>query len=141
MKAKIRIKNGLRDKIGTKMGDSDMKTGVVRINVRAHKKDKRDLASTIKHELLHVKHPKMTEKQAYKRSKKTSIGPEEQSKLLAKLKRKSVNYKVGVLKRKYKLGRGDTKPGEFINRINNKRATETEKAMPSKEKVAFAGLV
>ena len=122
MKAKIRIKNGLRDRIGVKLGDSDTRTGIIRINKKAHKKDKRELASTIKHELLHVKHPKMTEKNVYKKSAKTKISVGEQHKLLAKLKTKARNYKIGAAKRKFKLGRADFQPGTLINKINTQKA-------------------
>ena len=81
------IKNKLKDKDGTLMGDADVETGVIRINKnhRKHKKDKAELASTIKHEILHIKHPKMTEKEVYKRSAKTKLSSSEKRALLAKL--------------------------------------------------------
>ncbi len=53
---------------------------------------------------------------------------------------KSVNYKIGALKRKYQLGKGDIEPGTFINKINVQKATEK---LPEKKevKVAILGLV
>lgn len=91
----------------------------IEINVRHHKGDEAELASTIRHELLHVKHPKMTEKAVYKKSRKTKIPQQEQSKLLAKLRHKKMNYKKGALKRKFKMKRGDkTEPGSFISKAN-----------------------
>lgn len=103
---------------------SDKNTGLpqkIKINIKDHYKkgklDKSELASTVKHELMHVKHPKMTEKQVYKKTAKTKIPLHEQSKLLAKLRRKKLNYKVGSLKRKLKMKRSDKiEPGTLINR-------------------------
>ncbi len=118
--AKKKIKLKVDNKMRGALGMMDPKTNKVRINVKAHKGDKRELASTIKHEMMHVTHPKMTERQVYKKTAKTKIKPQEQSALLTKLHRKSVNYKVGGLKRKYKLGRGDQKPGTFINMLRKK---------------------
>lgn len=84
-------------------------TGKVEINVKAHKGDKKELASTIKHELLHKKYPKMTEKEVYKRSRKTKIAPSEQELLLRRLK-------------------GSFEPGSMIAEMNrrNSEARKTE---------------
>lgn len=70
------------------MGDADKNTGKIRINL-SHKKhkDKKELASTIKHELMHIKHPKMWEKTVYKKTCKKRITPSERVRLLAKLKK------------------------------------------------------
>ncbi len=68
----------------------------VEIDVKAHKGDMAELASTVKHELLHVKHPTMTEKQVYKKSAKTKIPIKEQKQMLALLDNKK-QYKVGGL--------------------------------------------
>ena len=61
--------------------------GVIKIN-RSHPahKDKRELASTIKHEIMHMNHPRMWEKTVYSKTAKTKIGPAEQKRLLAKLR-------------------------------------------------------
>ncbi len=84
---KIQIKNGLKDSKGALMGDSDIVTGKIRINKNhnKHKKDSSELASTVKHEIMHVNHPRMTEKEVYKKSAKTKITQGEKRKLLAKL--------------------------------------------------------
>lgn len=119
-KAKIVINNKLRGDFGA----MDPDTNKVEINVKSHKGDKRELASTIKHELLHVKNPKMTEKEVYKRSAKTKIQPQEQHKLLAKLRHKMHNYKVGAIKRKLKFKRNDkVEPGDLFNRANAVKRT------------------
>lgn len=108
----------------------DTRTGQIEINVKAHRGDKRELASTIKHELMHVKHPKMTEKEIYKRTAKTKIDPREQAQLLSKLRDKKINYRAGAAKRtlKYKT-RGSFEPGSLISKANEL------------ERVAIAGLV
>ena len=118
-------------------------TGKIEINLKAHKGDKRELASTIKHETLHVKHPKMTEKDVYKKSKKTAIGPVEQAKLLSKLRMKKTNYKAGALKRKFKMGKVDTKPGDFISKVNESKSAGliNDKQPLSLKQVAIRGLV
>lgn len=86
-KYKIKKKNRLRDSKSSLYGDFDEKTKTIRINMkkREHKKDKAELASTIKHEMLHAQHPKMTEKEIYKRSAKTKLTQKEKRRLLAKL--------------------------------------------------------
>lgn len=124
-KAKIVVNNKLKGAFG----DMNPKTNEVRINVKKHKGDKAELASTIKHEMLHVKYPKMTEKEVYKKSRKTKMSEKEQNKYLSKLKRKSINYKVGALKRKFKLDKAD--PGEFINKSKEL----------SKRDIAIRGLI
>lgn len=111
-------------------------TNKVEINVRAHRRkgkvDKAELASTIKHELMHVKHPKMTEKQVYKRTAKTKIPYAEQQKLLSKLRNKKINYKLGATKRKLGIKRGEkTEPGALISKSKTL----------SKKRMAIMGLV
>ncbi len=90
VKIKISIKNGLRDKAGAIMGDTDKEKKRVRINLshKAHKKDPSELASTIKHEMFHAKYPNMTEKEVYKKTCKTKIPEPEQKKLISMLKKK-----------------------------------------------------
>lgn len=133
-KYKIVVKNGMKDKHGLILGQIDPKTKQIRINASAKPhKDKRELASTIKHEMLHAKHPKMTEKQVYKNSKKTSITPQEQSELLKKLHRHKLNSRIGGLKRKFKMKREESvEPGTFINKL---------KALNEKQRVALMGMV
>ena len=122
-KVKIIINNRLKGSLGAsefvgKGRPTDMKaTGRIHINIKAHKGDKANLASTIKHELMHVKHPKMTEKEVYKRTAKTKISEKEQSKLLQHLRNKKLNYKTGALKRKFKMNKNEkVEPGTFINK-------------------------
>lgn len=54
---------------------------------------------------------------------------------------KSLNYKVGVLKRQFKLGKGDFEPGTLINLTRTQKATDSQKDVSSKKKVAIMGLV
>ena len=136
-KAKIVINNHLKGDFGA----MNPKTNKVEINIKAHKGDKAELASTIKHELMHVKHPKMTEKTVYKKTAKTKIPEGEQHKLLAKLRHKKLNYKMGAMKRKYKLGRGSQEPGTFIKLAQAKKAVSPVKPVGSIRKISMAGLV
>ncbi len=55
---------------------------------------------------------------------------------------KAVNYKVGALKRRFKLGRADQEPGTFINKSNQNKSVPTQKdgVTPTLE-VAIRGLV
>lgn len=130
-KAKIAINNKLKGALGS----MNPKTNEIQINIKKHKGDRRELASTIKHELMHVKHPKMTEKEVYKRTAKTKIPPMEQSKLIAKLRHKTLNYKTGALKRKFKVDKSEkVEPGYFINKANEQRQL-------SKRDVAIRGLI
>lgn len=56
---------------------------------------------------------------------------------------KALNYKVGALKRKYNLGKGDFAPGTLINHINAQKAAESKAptSITRIEKVAIMGLV
>lgn len=82
---KIKVNNKLRDKLGTLYGETDTDTGKIQINKKAHKGDKKELASTVKHEMLHAKHPKMLEKNVYKKSRKTKLRSQEIKSLLRKV--------------------------------------------------------
>jgi len=56
---------------------------------------------------------------------------------------KSLNYKVGVLKRKFKI-KGDFEPGTLISKVNeNKspRLLNTNSPFHPKQKVAIHGMV
>lgn len=106
--------------------DKKNKPTKVNIYLKTHfkkgKLDKAELASTIKHELMHVAHPTMTEKKIYKATAKTKIPEKEQDKLIAKLPKRKINYKVGALKRKFKMKASEGKePGSFINQANLKK--------------------
>ncbi len=115
----------------------------IEVNLKAHGKDRAELASTIKHELMHVKHPKMTEKQVYKMTAKTKIPEQEQSKLIAKLRHKGLNYKMGAAKRKFKLGKVEMKPGELITNYNSQKVARTKGGLPNRptERTAIMGAV
>ena len=84
----------------------------------------------------------MTEKEVYKRSAKTKIPFAEQQKLLAKLRNKKSNYKVGAIKRKFKMGRVDSKPGDFISKMNESKINRVSnnQSVP-KNKLEIMGLV
>lgn len=82
LKRKIKINNHLKA-----YGQEDDKTGQIEINVKKHKGNKAELADTIKHELLHQKHPKMHEKTVYKKTK-GEMRSKEISKFLKLLKNK-----------------------------------------------------
>lgn len=144
-KYKIIVKNGMRDKHGLILGNTDPKTKRIAINVKAKPhKDKRELASTIKHELMHVTHPKLTEKEVYKRTRKTKISPAEQSALLKKLHRKDLNSKVGALKRRFKMKREEeVVPGTFINKAKeeSRNVAQQSDGMSVVKRVAISGLV
>lgn len=131
---------------GKALGETTFKGGKpvgIEVDVKKHKSDKRELASTIKHELLHVKHPKMTEKDVYKKSQKAKISPMEQSKLISKLRMKKLNYKGGAIKRKFKMGNVNARPGEMIAKMNESKQSKitSNKSQLSKRNLAIRGLV
>lgn len=130
---KHKIKISISKKRSGNFAEMNPATNKIKINIKKHikngKLDKAELASTVKHEMLHVTHPHMTEKEVYKKTAKTKIPPQEQSKLLGMLKRKAVNSKVGALKRKYKLGKVDVSPGTFISKMNSQKATPKKVAI------------
>lgn len=138
--AQMRVKKKIKIKINNKMrayGSYDEKTRTLEVNKKKHKGDKKELADTVKHELLHVKHPKMTEKMTYKKTKaavkKMSVA--EQDALVAKLRHKKLNYKTGAIKRKYKIKASDkVEPGSLITKLNESKLSRTER-------VAISGLV
>ena len=135
-KAKIVVNNKMKDTLGSTSFDNNNKpTGKIEINVKGHKGDKKELASTIKHELMHVKHPKMTEKEVYKRTAKTKIPPKEQKKLISRLSSAS-DRRVDSMKRKYKL---DGKPGDMISKVNESKINSNKQV--SKQRTAIMGLV
>lgn len=144
IKPKLKVNNKLKGALGSsEFKKGNIPTGKIQINVKKHKGDKAELASTIKHEMYHVKHPKATEKQTYKATAKTKIPPAEQTKLLAKLRMKSLNYKEGAIKRKFKMGKVSSKPGDLITRMNEskKKIIKSKSNNLSKQQVAIRGLV
>jgi len=138
-KVKIKINNHIKA-----YGQTDTKTNLVEINVKKHKGDKKQLADTVKHEIYHTKHPKATEKTVYKMTGKLpNMTKEEETKWLAKLRAKKINYKGGVMKRKLHL-KGETKAGDMITKMNeikrSKNITSYNKPL-SIERLAMLGLI
>lgn len=117
---KLKVDNKMKGSYGeTELVNNKAKS--IKINVKAHKGDKAELASTIKHELTHAKYPKMTEKEVYKRTAKTKIPLAEQRQLLKKLKVKQDNYKQGAFKgRLTKYKNEKSVPGSLITKLRNK---------------------
>lgn len=123
-KHKKKAKMGVDNKMKGSYGETIIRKGkppVIKINVKKHKGNRAELADTIKHELMHAKHPKMHEKTVYKKTGK--IGYAEQEKLISKLRSKKLNYKTGAAKRKFKMGRVSTKPGDLISKMNDAKRT------------------
>ena len=134
-KLKKRTPVVIDNKLKGSFGETHMVGGkpvAVKINVKKHKGNKAELADTIKHELMHVKHPKMTEKAVYKKVRQEKMSPAEQNKLISKLRTKKMNYKEGAVKRKMKLGAVKTAPGELISKA---------KSMTPTKRTAFMGMV
>lgn len=102
-------------------GEMNPDTNEIKIDIKAHKKkgklDIPELASTIKHEIMHVEKPHATEKEVYKATAKTKIPFAEQQRLISKIRHKQINYKFGAIKRKLKM-KGKAKPGDLITRFN-----------------------
>lgn len=135
-KAKIKINNKMRA-----YGQTDTNTGVIEINRKKHKGDKKQLADTIKHEMYHVKHPKATEKQTYKNTGKLeNMSKAEQDKLIAKLRMKKINHQTGAIKRKLKL-KGTLKTGDMITKMNEERSITNNNKPISKTRLSIMGLV
>lgn len=144
LKGKKKYKIGVNNKMKGALGRMDPNTNRIEINVRKHKGDKAELASTIKHEIMHVKHPKMTEKEVYKRTAKTKIPEGEQKQLLSKLRNKKLNYKTGVLRRKFKMKSSEpVSPGTFISKMNEDKQPRITNInnLPKVEKISVMGLI
>lgn len=72
-------------------GETDLKRGVVTINKKKAKvtKQKGELANSINHELLHVKHPKWLEKTVQKKADNAHLSKKTKQKNYAKFKTKA----------------------------------------------------
>ncbi len=129
-KAKMVVNNNMKA-----FGQMDPKTNVVEVNLKKHKGDKTELANTIHHELLHDKHPDMSERDVKNKADRETnqMSQVEKERLVAKVRNKKMHYKQGAMKRKFKMGRSDTKPGDFIRKANE--------AGLSKRNLAIRGLV
>lgn len=139
-KAKISVDNKLKGSYGETTIQKG-KRPIVKINVKKHKGNKAELADTIKHEMYHAKHPKATEKTTYKAMPKV-ISPAEQNRLIAKLRSKKTNYKVGAAKRKLGISRRQkTEPGSLIRAMNERKQNRITNTIPtSRERVAIMGM-
>lgn len=134
-KPKIVINNKIKA-----FGQTDTKIGRIEINRKKHKGDRSQLADTIKHELYHVKHPKAHEKTVYKKTPAIgSMSKSEEDNLISKLRNKSLNYKVGIAKKKLKL-KGDLKPGDLISKMNDNKVIKNNQ-LSQKEKISIMGMV
>lgn len=132
----------MRGALGMSFFDKNNKpSGKIHINVKKHKGDKAELASTIKHELMHVKHPNATEKEVYKATAKTKIPPAEQNKLIAKLRMKNLNQKSGAIKRSMGMGKAKMNPGDMIAKANEMKSNIKSKSTISKQRLAIMGFV
>lgn len=126
-KAKFKVNNKMKA-----YGQMDPKTNNIEVNLKKHRGDKRELADTIKHEMLHVKHPKASEKEVTKLSQ-PELSRKEQDQLIAKIRMKKINQKMGAIKRKYKMDPADNSPGSLIKKSNESKLT--------KQRVAIMGMV
>lgn len=141
-KKKKKYKMSVDNKIKS-YGWMDPKTNKIKINVKSHKGDKAELASTIKHEIMHVTHPKRTEKEVTKRTAKTKIPLQEQAQLLKKLHRATIHGREGALRKKYKIAPGKVEPGAIFNKAKemSQKTAQQGDGMSLKKRVAFMGLV
>jgi hypothetical protein len=141
---KTKLKIGVDNKMKGSYGETDIQKGkkpIIRINVKKHNGNKEELADTIRHEMYHAKHPKATEKKTYAAMPK-KISEAEQNRLIAKLRTKKSNYKVGAIKRKLGITRHQkTQPGDFIKRMNEMKITKPKKSIGKTNKVSMMGLV
>jgi len=117
--------------------------GTIKVNVRKHKGDVKELADTVYHETFHAKHPQATEKTTYK---KTKVAMKEMSlsgkrALADKVKRKTMHYKAGAIKRKYKMGRGNVEPGAMYKKYKETTAKKSSSPKKSVRKISIMGLV
>lgn len=112
------------------LGRMDTETNLIEINHKAHKGDRAEEASSLAHELMHVRKPRATEKQVYKKTAKTKIPPQEQSKLLAKLKGATIEKTMNALKKKYKVE--GSAPGAIYQKANE---------LSEEKRVAIQGLI
>lgn len=81
IKYRLKVDNSL----GTTMGTYNPVSHQIKVNIKGHKGDTAELASTVKHELLHRNYPDMLEKSVYKNSRKTKMPLAEQVGYLSKL--------------------------------------------------------
>lgn len=129
-KPSIIVKNHLKE-----FGNYNERTRRIEINVKKHKGDRAQLADTIDHELNHVKHPRASERWIRKKTHRDDMkmSYEDKNRLLAKIRMKKLNYRVGVIKRKYKMDPANVEPGAMIRKANESKL--------SRRDIAIRGLV
>lgn len=121
------------------LGRMDTETNVIEVNKKAHKGDMKELASTVLHETLHVKHPKMTEKEVYKASAKTKIDPDERRALLARLRGARITKTANALRKKYKVE--GSEPGAIYQKANAQKPIREKGSNPSLQKIEIMGIM
>lgn len=119
----------------TYFDDNKKPTGKINIYLKSHmKKNKLDvpeLASTVKHELMHFNNPNMTEKEIYKRTAKTKLSNSEMKSLIAKLKIRGIT-------------KGEFKDGALISKVNESKQAiknNNNRKQFSKTRLSIMGLV
>lgn len=137
-KLKIKVNNKLRE-YGNEQG------GKIEINVRKHRGDKAELADTIIHEMNHAKSPRASEKKIQQKTKidMSKMSYAEKENLAKKLRHKSINYKLGAAKRRFKITSSDkVEPGDLIKRFKTQEPkTNSNSQGISREKLSIMGLV
>lgn len=92
---------------GKWLGRVDLKTGLIEINKKRHKGNRREMLDTIVHEKLHLRHKNMKEKNIKRLTTKKieNMSYDEKQKHLAKVRMGKINKRVGDIKRmiKYKV--------------------------------------
>lgn len=140
MKKKARPNITVNNKIpeyGTEQG------GKIVVNVKKHKGNKAELIDTVKHELLHAKHPKAKEEVIRHKTKEAvrEMSFAEKQSLVAKLRSKHNHYAQGVIKRKLQI-HGKTQPGSLISAMNEQKvARKPNQSSSSNFKLGVEGLI
>jgi len=133
------VKNNRLKEYGNEEG------GKIQINVAKHRGDKSELADTIKHELNHAKAPRASEKTIQKKTKvdMSKMSYAEKEALTKKLRMKTLNYKLGAVKRRFKIHRHEkVERGDLINRMNESKVQKkTNPAKPSNFKLGVEVLL
>lgn len=121
------IKKRIKGALGMTYFNSKNKATRIEIDIKKHKGDKKELAATVKHELMHAANPNMLEKTVTTRSVKSKLQPGEEAKMLAKLGMKP-----------------DFKPGDMITKMNEQKKEPkfiTTNQPLSEKQIAIRGLV
>jgi len=135
-KIKISVDNKIRA-FGEEQG------GKIKINVEKHKGNVKELADSVYHEVFHAKHPQATEKATYKKTHEAmkEMSLSEKRALADKVKRKTMHYKAGAVKRKFKMGRGAVEPGAMYKKYKETASEKSSSPKKSVDKISIMGLV